>query len=781
MADPVFAIGPPQSKVTRVRPQLSCIPCRKGKLKCNRAHPACDQCVKRSREPACNYVPPPPKEKGRKAKDMRSRIRHLEALVVDLMNGKDPRSVSVNSAQSAQSAQTNAGRLPTPDQTVPDHHKISDGPKTSSSSGEDERSFPSACGALKISENESTYTGSSHWTAVLRDLSEVKNLLESDEDDDEDEDDQFDPEPEDAPRSILIVGSPPPVTRLELLQNLPPRDEVERLVMNWRSAQDPATSLLHPPTFLNELARFWVNPDEGSTMWISFLYGLLSLGSLYILRTERTVSPQHTRAAMKQAKKFRSLAGSAAVLADFAKPKPYTLEALLVYAACEYLLGESSPTEVWHVFGSLVRCALRMGYHRDPSHYGNISPFHGEMRRRVWHLIYRLEVQFSFALGLPCSVRGFQSDTRFPRNLRDEDLFADMLDLPPERPETELTPVSYSIAKSRLLAVFAAAADASHAVTPPTYSEIMDLDQRLGEAYASVPPAMRLKPLDQSTNDPPELIMNQFDMELCYQMARCVLHRTYLVKAHSDSRYDHSREACLESAMTLLQLQSTIYLACQPGGHLSSVRWYFSSLTNHDFLLAAMVVCLEMNLRHEAMMRDPQVASEGRYTCTELFQAMEKSSKIWDSYEANLIDSADTKRAGKMFRTMLSRLKSGSSTQCNGGREPAAIHYSAVPTSHFQPTPVVPSIGSEMHYMPQQHPVSMVPPDHRPPYGVAHHDQLGNMLEMPLDINWETWDRNVIPYEQYMPEPQWPLPQQIDHSGYHAQQFHPHMPYQYHS
>lgn len=576
-------------------------------------------------------------------------------------------------------------------------------------------------------------------------------MLESDEDDDEEEEDPVEPEPGEGPRSILIVGSPPPVTRLDLLQNLPPRDEVERLVMNWRSAQDPATSLLHPPTFFNELARFWANPDEMSTMWISFLYGLLSLGSLYVLRTERTVSPQQTRAAMKQAKKFRSLAGSAAVLADFAKPKPHTPEALLVYASCEYLLGESSPTEVWHVFGSLVRCTLRMGYHRDPSHYGNISPFHGEMRRRVWHLIYRLEVQFSFALGLPCSVRGFQSDTRLPRNLHDEDLFVDMLDLPPERPETELTPVSYSIAKSKLLAVFAAAADASHAVTPPTYSEIMDLDQRLGEAYASVPPAMQLKPLDQSVNDPPELIMNQFDMELCYQMARCVLHRTYLVKAHSDSRYDHSREACLESAMTLLQLQSTIYLACQPGGKLSSVRWYFSSLTNHDFLLAAMVVCLEMNLRHEALIRDPQVAVQGRYTCKELFNAMEKSNKIWESYEANLIDSADTKRAAKMFRTMLSRLKSGGPSQCNthaDGGEASATHCecfsavpqiilmspdSSIPTSHFQPAPVVPSNDPGTHYMPH-HPASMVPP--RQPYGMTHHDQLGNMLDMPLDINW---------------------------------------------
>lgn len=68
----------------RARSQLSCKPCRTGKLKCNRSHdPACDQCIKRNREGQCVYLPPPTKQKP--TQNVKGRIRQLETLVVELM------------------------------------------------------------------------------------------------------------------------------------------------------------------------------------------------------------------------------------------------------------------------------------------------------------------------------------------------------------------------------------------------------------------------------------------------------------------------------------------------------------------------------------------------------------------------------------------------------------------------------------------------------------------------------------------------------------------------
>ena len=72
-------------KQKRARSQLSCTACRHGKLRCNRAAP-CDQCIKRSKESACSYLPPA--AKVRAPQDVKGRIQHLEQLVVDLMNSR---------------------------------------------------------------------------------------------------------------------------------------------------------------------------------------------------------------------------------------------------------------------------------------------------------------------------------------------------------------------------------------------------------------------------------------------------------------------------------------------------------------------------------------------------------------------------------------------------------------------------------------------------------------------------------------------------------------------
>lgn len=90
-------------KQKRARSQLSCTACRHGKLRCNRAAP-CDQCIKRSKESACSYLPPA--AKARAPQDVKGRIQHLEQLVVDLMNSRssDGTGTTTNSGRSNSTA-----------------------------------------------------------------------------------------------------------------------------------------------------------------------------------------------------------------------------------------------------------------------------------------------------------------------------------------------------------------------------------------------------------------------------------------------------------------------------------------------------------------------------------------------------------------------------------------------------------------------------------------------------------------------------------------------------
>lgn len=591
---------------------------------------------------------------------------------------------------------------------------------------------------------------------ICQQIKEVKSFLELEEEAEQETEKQESEDDTELPhRYTLIVGSPRPLSKRELLQNLPPKAEVDRLVFIYLRGGDPTSIMFHEPSFRLEYERHWQNPEAAPVIWIALIYGMLCLASIFSLRVPASgMNPPSPEAVLKQAARYHDLCASAAVLGDFSRPKPWSLETVMLYAAAEFLSGSGgggSPTDVWHIFGTVIRIALRMGYHRDPSHYG-ISPFQGEMRRRTWYLIYGLDVLLGFSLGMPSIARGFQSDTRLPRNLHNEDMSPDMTDLPPERPDSELTIVLYTIAKAKLLSVFAPAADAAHSVTPPTYPEIMDLDRKLEEIHSSMPMAYKMKPLEESVGERPDVIMNRLNLELLYQKTRCVLHRTYLAKAHHDSRYEHSRKACLEASLALLQLQAMIYQACQPGGLLVRCSWYYGSLTSHDFLLAAMLLCLEINLNRERKIKEPESYCEGPFSSAEMFGSLENATHIWDSYEDDLIDASDTKRAARAFRHILAKLKAtpaefGMQQECEDGTMAQQCLYpirylhasnlltcavTTLPQQYSQP-PVVPSNGPGIAYLPTQ----TAAPIATQGYSTAPADPLEGMLEMPpFDINW---------------------------------------------
>lgn len=148
------------------------------------------------------------------------------------------------------------------------------------------------------------------------------------------------------------------------------------------------------------------------------LCGIMTLSTgLRYIDNEDQASPEVLQKYVADRNQYQYLAAVALSLGDLSKPTAYTVEALMVYAGCEFMRGKSSQMNVWLLTGLILRVALRMGYHRDSRHFPNISPFEGEMRRRVWWGLYQFDVLTSFQLGLPSMVRSIQADTEWPRNL----------------------------------------------------------------------------------------------------------------------------------------------------------------------------------------------------------------------------------------------------------------------------------------------------------------------------------------------------------------------------
>jgi hypothetical protein len=220
--------------------------------------------------------------------------------------------------------------------------------------------------------------------------------------------------------------------------------------------------------------------------------------------------PEYRGKSLDMARNFRNLMSQCLVLADYTKPYPYMIETLVFHLHADFSQTKDAHVSVWLLAGMIARLAMRMGYHRDAKMFPNITPFQGEMRRRVWTFVRQADVLFSFQMGLPSMLRSGDSDTEIPHNVYDEDFDQDSKEIPPSRPNSEPTPVSYLIAKARLSFTFGRVIEHTSSIKIAPYEVVMDIDAELRRARDLVPEHLQVRPIEECQLDPAELILSRF-------------------------------------------------------------------------------------------------------------------------------------------------------------------------------------------------------------------------------------------------------------------------------
>jgi hypothetical protein len=359
---------------------------------------------------------------------------------------------------------------------------------------------------------------------------------------------------------------------------------------------------------------------------------------------------------MEMIRSYRLCCAQSLVLSKYTQPGPYTIEALLIYMEGEFFSTKEVQVNAFLLVGTAIRLALRMGLHRDATRVrGNFTPCQAELRRRLWHILSQIDMLAGFHLGLPSMVHAIESDTQYPRNLRDEDFGEDTIELPAARPETEMTPMSYTIAKGRVCDVFGKIAFQANQLSLPSYEEVMNLDSLLNDAFGKVPQFLQVIPLELAVTDSSEIIMQRFNIDLLYQKSRCVLHRRYLTHGDEKLQSTYSKQTVMDASMRLLQLQSAIHEAVQPDGPLSRDTWYISSLSMHDFLLAAAIIYLQIIQAIKDSAQTKEVFHTFELKHGVKIKALERSFTNWNQTRALSIDA---KKASDVLHFMLEKVKS---------------------------------------------------------------------------------------------------------------------------
>lgn len=347
------------------------------------------------------------------------------------------------------------------------------------------------------------------------------------------------------------------------------------------------------------------------------------------------------------------------MLGNYTEPGPYTVETLFLYYIAEHFRTLDMNFGAWMLFGLCVRAAMRQGYHRDASHFSKVSVFRGEMQRRIWLSIMHLDLIGSFQVGLPRMIREGMYDTAFPRVLLDEDFDENTIVLPPSRLFVEASSCAFSISKNKIAKILGIIVDQANSVLPISYEEVMTLDRQLHDVYQQTADPIKMQSIDDLMVGDSTDRLRKFAIDLTYQKARCVLHRKFFVTSKTSATYPYpySVRSCVEAAMRILQSQILMDHDSQPGRPLHSSKWKTSSLLSHDFLLAAMILCMFIghNIGVPPAEHDKLAADSGAaWTHEEILACMRGSCEIWEGLSSK---SKEALKVSRAMRVMLARVK----------------------------------------------------------------------------------------------------------------------------
>ncbi|RAH43440.1 Zn(II)2Cys6 transcription factor [Aspergillus brunneoviolaceus CBS 621.78] len=612
-------LHPPSVKKRKPRPKLSCVPCRRKKLKCNRIHP-CDNCIKHRRAEMCHFVGPRGVSPG-DSHDIQYYIHKLEARVQQLSNGNPLLQAQQPPQPPPQQLPADiawtSGLLPADPQSLT---------HTAEPICEPQAEFP---GTILIEKDGTNYHNPTHWQAVLDEIAEVKEFLQMHENTSLEEVEEEDVVPA-VSGPVLLFGNSISSTISELLAALPVRSMADRLISAYLNSKESPLVLIHTPTFTREYTAFWKNPQSASISWLAYLYTILSAAAGLHLFTTAGRAEGHFAEAFDE---YFRLASQCLTMAEYTRPGRYKLETLILSICCEILRSTDTHVGPSVLLGVATRLAIHSGYHRDPKHYREISVFDGEMRRRVWMYLCLLDHYISCQAGLPPTTAQAQSDTLEPRNLTDDDLDPAATTLPASRPSTEKTLILFPVALNRVMFAGADIARKVCSVKGVPYQEVLELDAKLRGLHANIPPPLRFRSPSESIADPPTTIMDRYNIDLMYQKARSDLHRRYLTQHRLNPKYAYSRRECLDAARRVLQHQSDIFNESSPGGQLNYASFFFSSCVIMHFRTAAMIVSLEISCqsRHDLQQSlSPNARQAILVERQELSHELERSYNIWN-------------------------------------------------------------------------------------------------------------------------------------------------------
>lgn len=333
-----------------------------------------------------------------------------------------------------------------------------------------------------------------------------------------------------------------------IIDHVPPRDVANRLLAAYLCTFESIFRIVHVPTFQWEYNSYWTNPAVASRNFVVQMLLVLAIGATFIPDEYECITLRHKATSwISNAQVYLN------VLPEKARLNVSGLQTQCLLLLARVVNGTGGDT-VSSVAASLLRTAMNLGLHIDPSHFQHVSVLEGEISRRLWYTVLELDVQSSMDAGCIPMLSSRDYDTQLPSNIDDEQLDENCFVLPKQRSTDHYTRSLPQIMLARSLAL---RSDIARHVNDfregPTFDETLTLATQLvphclfnSRSFASH------RETSSSSTHFQEMVIN-----LLTQRFLLTLHHPFALQARSYPQFYYSRKEALEVAVSLVAPMAT--------------------------------------------------------------------------------------------------------------------------------------------------------------------------------------------------------------------------------
>lgn len=391
----------------------------------------------------------------------------------------------------------------------------------------------------------------------------------------------------------------------KLWEYLPVKAYCDRLVTIYFRCFERCVRILHRPTFMRQYEELWLS-DNWEMCSPSIIPQLTA-----IMTAAYHVDDAGPDNATESPRKY--LRGAAVDLIQAwlnglnrkQRTELSTLQVQLLLLPSR-ILTDPHPEKLWSSAGAIVRSAMLMGLHLDPTGMKDCSPYQVEMRWRLWASVLEIDLQTSMMVDLPLAVPELNSYHPVPSNLNDDDFDEHSKTLPVSHPLNDLTDSLYQIYLAASLPPRLKAVSLVQRFTSDA-REIMEMGRKIGECLCGKPSVLGLQ-YGQVTSGNDGSLLNRVHLDIHMRRTLQYIYRPLLFteQPHTATLAEIQR-LCLQSSLAILS-----YKDLYTTGELELVHSntkvqddVFNHLCKTDLLWAGLTVCQHIKLLRMPMASSP--------------------------------------------------------------------------------------------------------------------------------------------------------------------------------